>query len=636
VKKALSLTLVLAIVLAFGGVAYGATVSNQAFSDIAGHKAQAELTVMAALGIMSGDAGIGGPVRPDDGIKRSEFAKMMVAGLGKSSLAAGLAGLRPTFKDEIPTWAWGWVNTAYFMGLMRGDDKGNFRPNDPVTYAETLAVLIRMVRGHEEQMAPGTWPYNYVFYALEHGFAGPVDLGFPNLPATRGDVARMLLASMQIDRLDKDGKPIADSSLLAGRVFEGTLTAYDGDSVAIGGSDIDLASKVYIAGAADLEGLLYLSVRAVANAAGDIVAIAVAEDARSYSGVFSALLDKNSDGAYETLKFEDGKEIAFTAPLAVTLNKQAGFGELDLAAGDACTVNLAANGKATYVAAFRYDVAMDYITDVVKSTSTTDTEITLEDAGTYAIPASAQVTINGAASGRDSLAAFDCVYVATKGADGSSEVIAVKAIRQVVQGTVKGSVTTWPGPVYRVTIEKTAGGTTTYVWNPEELGTALPSAGTVVKIGLNAAGELYVPIGFTSATPYVLVVGYSVDSSGNKTVTLDSRGQTSVYPTTLDFSALIGEFGEATIDGATGKVTAFAEMDILGSPTYKVLSLDVTRGTMVVRNQTTSEILFIDSPDVTVYKWTPTLPVYVGLAGLKVGDILVADGSLMVWMVGTP
>ncbi|MEW6031963.1 MAG: S-layer homology domain-containing protein [Bacillota bacterium] len=631
-KKAVTIILVLVMALVSGTMTLAATPSGPAFSDIAGHEAEAELTLMAALGIMQGDTGLGGSVRPSDGIKRSEFAKMMVAGLGRSATAAGLAGLRPSFKDEIPTWAWGWVNAAQIMGLMRGDDKGNFRPNDPVTYAETLAVLIRMVRGHEQQLAPGMWPYNYVFYALDNGFVGPVDLSFPNLPATRGDVARMLYASMQINRLDKDGRPIADSALLAGRVYQGTLTAYGASSVTIGDRPLTLAAKYYTVGASHLEGLLFLSVSAVTDTAGNVICIAVAEDAKSYSGVFSALLDKNGDGVDDTLRFEDGKEIAFAGPLSVTLNKQGGFGEGDLAAGDACVVNLAANSNAAYVVAFRYDVAMDYLTGVVKSAGTTDTVISLKDGGDFAVPASAAVTINGATSNRDSLAAFDCVYLATKGAAGA-EVIAVKAIRQVVQGTVKTTKTSWPGPIYSVTIERAGGGTVVYAWNIEELGAVLPSIGTAVKIGLNAAGELYVPIGFTSATPYALVLGYAVDGAGNRTVTLDSRGTATVYPTTVDFSTRVGEFGRATIDGATGTVTAFAGMAIQSSPTYKLLSVDAARGTMVLRNQTTSEIVFIDSADVTVYKETAGGATYIGIGGLKVGDVLVCDAGQMIWLL---
>lgn len=51
-----------------------------------------------------------------------------------------------TFKDqnEIPAWAEKAVKEAAEKGLMLGDEKGNFNPNDPVTRAELAVVLSRL------------------------------------------------------------------------------------------------------------------------------------------------------------------------------------------------------------------------------------------------------------------------------------------------------------------------------------------------------------------------------------------------------------------------------------------------------------------------------------------------------------
>lgn len=50
------------------------------------------------------------------------------------------------YKDEaqIPAWAKAAVDAAAEKGLMKGDDDGNFRPNDPVTRAELAVVLNRL------------------------------------------------------------------------------------------------------------------------------------------------------------------------------------------------------------------------------------------------------------------------------------------------------------------------------------------------------------------------------------------------------------------------------------------------------------------------------------------------------------
>ena len=643
-KKTFAVALVLAMVLGFAGTALAAPLGGKgqiaglAFSDIAGHKAQAEVTIMAALGIMNGDTGIGGKVRPNDGITRAEFAKMIVGGLGKSITATGLMGLKPSFKDEVPTWAWGWVNAAFFMGLMKGDDKGAFHPADNINYAEVVTVLVRAVRGHEAQLPAGMWPYNYLFYGVDEGFTGSVDVGFPRLSAPRGDVGRLIFAMMQVDQLDKDGKAVGDSAMLAERIYEGLVTAYDTTSghVTIAGVARPLADKVYLVGASSYDGLMNLSVRAVTDTAGRIGFIQVTESANVYTGVFSDLEDVNHDGTLDTLNFEDGRAIGYAGPLSVTLNQDASDDEGDLNEGDACVVSLNEAGKAVHVAASRFDISLDFIGSVTKSTggtSPTDTHVDLADGPHFNIPASARVTINGQTAGRDDLAKFDVAYIATKGAHGAT-VIEVKAIRQVVQGTVKATGTSYPGPKYNVIIEKTSGGATNYRWNTEHLGLTLPTAGTLVKLGLNEAGELYVPIGFTAVTPYVLVKGFSIDGTGKMAVTVDSRGQTLTYSTTVDLHDAIGDFGQATIDGATNTITHFDAINVLSSPLFEVLSVDTARGTMTVKNLSTDAILFVSSPSVTIYKIVSGSLTYAGFAAIAVGTELTTDSTHMIWVIG--
>lgn len=632
-KKTLVAVLVLAMCVGLAGTALAATtgeIAGKAFSDIAGHPAAGDLTLMAALGIMNGDSGIGGPVRPNDGITRAEFSKMMVAGLGKASTAAGLAGLAPTFKDQVPTWAWGWVNAAYFMGLMRGDDKGNFRPADPVTYAEVMAVLIRSVKGHEAQLPPGVWPYNYLFYGVDNGFNGPVDVGFPNLPATRGDVARMIFAMMQIDPLDKDGKDIADKSLMAGRVCEGLFEGYTATAVTIDGDDYNLAAKVFIVGSADYEGLMNLNVQGVADANGKVIFLQVVEASNVVTGVFSKPVTKDSK---TYLELSDGTQVLYTGTVSMNLNQEAGFDQSDLVKGDAVTISLNEDGQAAHIIASRFDIAMDYITDVTKSTtgsSPKNTVIGTNDNGTFEIPASARVTVNGASAGRDTLAENDVVYIATAGINGE-DVIAVKAVRQVVQGTVKSVSTTYPGPKYNVTIDKANnGGTATYKLNPEELD--LPSNGDIVKYGLNEAGELYVPILFTNTTPYVMITGFEISGS-TMSVTVDSRGQSVTYGATADLHGNIGDFGLLTISGSTGKVTGFEAM-AMGATTYTVLAVDAAHNSMTVENDTTHAISFVSDSDTTIYQETATGFTYAGFTGVSVDDTLTVDTSDgMIWVI---
>lgn len=153
---------------------------------------EAALTLLVALGAYNSqdvEANWNNP------LTRAEFVKDLVTALGRSATAQGSRSLRPTLTDEIPQWAWGFVNVGFYMGIVKSDKDGRFRPNDPVTYAEAITALIRAVPGHEALVQPGTWPYNYLFYAVDEDFTGGVDVGFANLPAARGDVASMIAAS---------------------------------------------------------------------------------------------------------------------------------------------------------------------------------------------------------------------------------------------------------------------------------------------------------------------------------------------------------------------------------------------------------------------------------------------------------
>ena len=47
--------------------------------------------------------------------------------------------------SDVPQthWAYDEIRMATYLGLMRGDPTGRFRPNDPATRAEIAAVAVR-------------------------------------------------------------------------------------------------------------------------------------------------------------------------------------------------------------------------------------------------------------------------------------------------------------------------------------------------------------------------------------------------------------------------------------------------------------------------------------------------------------
>ncbi|MEW6031966.1 MAG: S-layer homology domain-containing protein [Bacillota bacterium] len=520
-KKLLISILAALMVLSFTGTAFAAaSVTKVAFSDIAGHKAEFELTVLAALGVYSGDSGIGGAVKPDDPITRAQFCKVLVLATGKGALAQGLMGLKPNVKDEVPSWAWGYVNVAIYMGVIKGYEDGTFRANNTVSYAEAVTMLVRALPMHDKFVGTEPWPYNYLFYGIEKGFTGTVEVGFPNLPATRGDIARMLYATMGLAKVDKDGNTVTGSAILHNRVVTGTLSDYNlaTNSVNIGGA-LTLADTVYLAGATSLESLMNLAVVAVKDSAGKICAIGKSVAASTYTGVFAGRDDTTTP---KVLKFADGTTIPYggSGTVPVRLNGDladsggTAYKDSALQPGDECVVTRGADGSAVFIVATHW-LAQEHLTLVTPSTSSSDTQITGSTSGVKEVPATALVTVNGASANRDTLAKWDVVQLALNAA---GKAYGVRAVRRTVEGTVSAKWETYPGPVKYVTI-----GGVTYVSN------LTLNVGTYYKLALDKDGKIFVEIETTPQTPFVKVKSYTLYSDGTAQAVVDVRGATATY-----------------------------------------------------------------------------------------------------------
>jgi len=658
VKKILISALVVAMGLGISATALAVTSTPAvqqppAFSDIAGHEAECALTLLGSLGIYTGDSGLGGLAKPDDPITRAQFCKVVVTAMGRASTAAGLAGLQPTFTDgaSIPTWAWGYVNVAVYLGIINGYADGSFKANNPVTYAESVTMLIRAVPGHLAQVTPGIWPYNFLFYGVDEGFTGDecfgiVDVGFANLPASRGDIALMLVATMQKEKLNTLGAALPGTAQLY--MFDDVVTNYNATSVtfATAGAEL-LALKYWICGAANLEGLRNLAVCYVYNAADCVYYLCVCTESNVVTGVHASLTTVDST---TYIKLADGTTVPYVAPVTVTLNQVAGHNQLDLAAGDELVIVVGDDSKAANVEATRFE-DLDYITDFTKSvggTTPVDTQIDTYNTAGYAIPATCKVELNGAISGRDLLAVSDAVVIAL--VHDTTTPMVIKANRVAVEGTVAGTTTTWPGPVDRVTIDLKAGGSKTYILNGDG-GIFFPSKGDIVNYGLDFDGAVYVPVGYETLTPYAVCRSYTVTGTDDYSATFDIRGQEVTYkldgPLPLDIGGdceWINTYCYLSVDTGTGTVIVGDSVGNYGDADccdYEVLSVDAVNGTLTLAEDgNLGDIVFWDDPDFVVYDPAAdgTL-VYIGLAGLSVGDwvtgCLCYPGDPDCWPVAT-
>ncbi len=132
--------------------------ADGAFPDVkAGAWYVREVSTLHALGILKGrDDGL---FHPDDSITRAEFAAIC-ARFDQSEVSEAAL-----FPDIAGHWAEGYIQRAAALGWVRGYPDGSFGPDDPITRAEAVTMINRVLLrlpGSTDDLLPGmkTWPDN--------------------------------------------------------------------------------------------------------------------------------------------------------------------------------------------------------------------------------------------------------------------------------------------------------------------------------------------------------------------------------------------------------------------------------------------------------------------------------------------
>lgn len=158
--------------------------------------------VLGALNIMVGDPD--GSFRAEDGLKRSEFAKIAVHAMGLEE-SAEVAQTKQIFNDvSTDYWANGYINVAHEQGLVIGDPNGDYRPEDKILYQEAVTVLIRMAGYEPAAESKGGYPQGYLSVANQYGFTKNAT-GTSTTAITRGTVANMTSNTLTIGMMEQTG-----------------------------------------------------------------------------------------------------------------------------------------------------------------------------------------------------------------------------------------------------------------------------------------------------------------------------------------------------------------------------------------------------------------------------------------------
>lgn len=129
-----------------------------------------------------------GNFNPDKAVTRAEMAAIVCRMLGMTEDLP----MSSAFSD-VPAshWANQYVGIAAELGIVGGYGNGKFGPSDPVTYEQAVTMVIRAVGGEPEAVDVGGYPDGYISVAEENGLLNGISSRTGD-PMSRADVAVIL------------------------------------------------------------------------------------------------------------------------------------------------------------------------------------------------------------------------------------------------------------------------------------------------------------------------------------------------------------------------------------------------------------------------------------------------------------
>ena len=183
-KRVLTFILVLSMILGSIGMVFADSADGLTYAEKA-------IAKMVELGLVEGDEG---GLRLDDPIRRSEVAVLAVRMAGVEDIAKS-SNYKGIFSDVTPD-MWenpvmnGAINVAAGKGLVQGYPGGTFQPNNDITNAEAITLMVRLAVSAEEiaELDKGIWPAAYITKAVALGLLEGTSIANYQAAATRETV----------------------------------------------------------------------------------------------------------------------------------------------------------------------------------------------------------------------------------------------------------------------------------------------------------------------------------------------------------------------------------------------------------------------------------------------------------------
>lgn len=236
--SALSLSLAAgAVVLAAPASADAATSFRDVPTDLDHH---ASISSLAERGIITGYED--GTFRPDEKLTRAHASKILALSLGLDVTNVKDPGFKDINKNH---WYYGYVAALANAGYLSGFEDGTFRPNSPMTRAQTSKILDLSYKLPLEaktenpytDVSNSAWYVNHVRKLVENKVTkGTTATTFePNANVTRAQMASFVVRSENFEKVAK----IVDETKAQIRaiVLENNVIEKDGKKVAQGSFD---------------------------------------------------------------------------------------------------------------------------------------------------------------------------------------------------------------------------------------------------------------------------------------------------------------------------------------------------------------------------------------------------------------
>jgi hypothetical protein len=528
------------------------------FSDVSEPQAY-YFNVVATAGVARGDSGIGGRCRPSDSITRAEFAVMV---LRLQSLAPEFTDPGTTscfFRDAsaIPDWAVEAVTTCAGLNIINGQPDGmggfNFHPDDNVSGAEAVAMLLRVLRNSDT--ITGGWPSGYLFRAFETGlFSTDVlaeDWRFirPLSPLTRAQMAYLVSNALYCSRGYRPGEPGREGVFTLPSVG-GRLSGYClvtgadllmRSLVTSGGETLHLAATVVAPGVRGSSDLIGRRVFWLLSPKGQVAFLYRYGAEAAVTGSLGSLTIAADGVRVEAVMLSDGRRIICAPGVILELNGQRWPFDPSSILPVAAVTAIMDGGRAAYISIIQEDLpeaviqalSFDPSSPEASPDRPTTGRITARiSMGAGDIPliitSDTAIYLNGRPADLTDLREWDIFYAATVGATPKT-VLRLYAYRNRITAQVIGVSRLYDlsGFHWRLDLEEAAGKRTSLGFGAfcEDLAdTSL--TGQELTFCLNRLGEVsyFRPPGPTPTTPRVVKVLRLVEAHGRHLLTVDWRG----------------------------------------------------------------------------------------------------------------